>query len=165
WIDSPGAYDNGAGAAAVLELARVLAGYEPLRTVRFLFCNEEHTPWTSVTAAQNARARGDNLTAVFNVDSVGGKPDAEIAAGRKTNVTLYTEPEGRRLADLMERVNEQYRIGLVQSAYRRDRPGDDDGSFIKAGYACAVANIGSYPYADAEYHLPGDVPERLDAPQ
>lgn len=162
WIDSPGAYDNGAGTVAVLEMARVLAAYPARRTIRFLFCNEEHAPWTSVRAAENARRRGDPLTAIFNVDSVGGKPDEEIAAGRKTNVTLYTRPEGKRLADLMADVNERYRIGLVQTSYQRSRPGDDDGSFINAGYGCAVANLGSWPYADAAYHLPEDVPERVD---
>ncbi|HZO91756.1 MAG TPA: M28 family peptidase [Chthonomonadaceae bacterium] len=162
WVDSPGAYDNGVGTVAVLELARVLAEYSSERTIRFLFCNEEHTPWTSVTAAENARRRGDNLIAVFNLDSLGGKSDEEIAAGRKTNVTLYTVPEGRRLADLMTEVNAAYQIGLDQSAQQREAPGDDDGSFVKAGYGCTVMNIGSYPYADAQYHLEGDVPERVD---
>ena len=41
-------------------------------------------------------------------------------------------------------------------------PGDDDGSFINAGYNGAVVNLGSFPYADAEYHLEGDAPERVD---
>ena len=162
WIDSPGAYDNGAGTVSVLEMARVLAAYPARRTVRWLFCNEEHTPWTSVLAAENARKRGDNLVAIFNVDSVGGKPDEEIAAGRKTNVTLYTQSEGKRFADLMADVNERYRIGLAQSSHQRARPGDDDGSFVNAGYGHAVANLGSWPYADAAYHLPDDVPERVD---
>jgi Peptidase family M28 len=162
WIDSPGAYDNGAGTVAVLEMARVLSAYPAQRTIRFLFCNEEHTPWTSVLAAENARRRGDNLMAIFNVDSVGGKPDEAIAAGQKTNVTLYTQPGGKRLADLMAEVNERYRIGLIQSSHQRSRPGDDDGSFINAGYGCAVANLGSWPYADAAYHLPEDIPERVD---
>jgi hypothetical protein len=164
WIDCPGAYDNGVGTAAVLELARVLAGYRPRRTIRFLWCNEEHRPWTSVVAAQQARARGDNLVAIVNLDSLGGKSDDDIAAGRTTNVTLSTTPAGQPFADLMAEVNEAYRIGLVQSSYRRERPGDDDGSFVNAGYDWAVANIGSYPYADAQYHLEGDVPERVDIP-
>jgi peptidase M28-like protein len=162
WVDSPGAYDNGAGTAAVLEIARVLAPYPPERSIWFLFCNEEHTPWTSVKAAENCRRRGDDLIAVINVDSVGGKSDEEIAAGRKTNATLYTTPEGRPLAELMTEVNERYGIGLRQSCHQRDRPGDDDGSFVKAGYGRAIANIGSWPYADAGYHLASDTAERVD---
>ncbi len=164
WVDSPGAYDNAVGVAAVLELARVLAGHPSRRSIRFLFCNEEHYPWTSVTAAQRARQRGDNLNAIFNLDSLGGKSDEAIAAQAKTNVTLHTAPEGERLARLMAEMNETFVIGLQQSSYRRARPGDDDGSFIQAGYTTAVANIGSYPYADVQYHLEGDVPERVDVP-
>lgn len=162
WIDCPGAYDNGVGTVALIEMARLLANYENDRTIRFIFCNEEHTPWTSITAAQNARQRGDNIIAVFNIDGIGGKSDADIAAGRKTNVTRYTAPAGKPLADLMAEVNEAYHIGLVQTSFAATTPNDDDGSFIKAGYECAVANFGSFPYADAQYHLPGDVPERVD---
>lgn len=162
WTDSPGAYDNAVGTVAVLEIARVLAAHASERSIWFLWCNEEHTPWTSIAAAEGCRARGDNLVAIFNVDSIGGKSDEDIAAGRKTNTTLYTTPEGRTLADLMAEVNESYGIGLIQSSWQRERPGDDDGSFVMAGFARAVANIGSFPYADAEYHLAGDTAERVD---
>lgn len=164
WIDCPGAYDNAVGTSANLELARWLAGIPTRRSVWFLFCNEEHTPWTSVTAAENARDRGDNLVAVFNLDGVGGKPAEDVAAGRHTNVTLYTAPEGERLAELMARVNEEYVIGLDQRPYRREAPGDDDGSFIKAGFPAAVANIGSYPFAEPHYHEPEDTADRVDIP-
>ncbi len=163
WIDSPGANDNAIGTVTVLELARVLAGHTPERTIRFLFCNEEHTPWTSVTAAQNARKRGDRIVAVFNVDGVGAKAADERAAGRQTNVSAYTEPEGARLAELMGAVNEHFGIGLEQRAVRRT-VGDDDGSFVKAGYRVTIINIGSWPYGDPNYHGEGDVPERCDVP-
>ncbi|MFI5269790.1 MAG: M28 family metallopeptidase, partial [Chloroflexota bacterium] len=162
WVDSPGAYDNAVGTVAVLELARVLAEYPSARSLWFLFCNEEHVPWTSIAAAEQARQRGDNLIAIFNLDGLGAKANDAIATGHKTNVTAYTTPEGRRLADLMAAVNEEYAIGLLQEAKQRPHPGDDDGSFIKAGYLAAVVNIGSFPYADAEYHLESDGPERVD---
>lgn len=162
WIDSPGANDNAVGTVGVLELARVLAEYPGERTIRFLFGNEEHTPWTSVTAAQNAKARGDRILAVFNLDSIGAKSAEETAADRKTNVTAYTEPAGERLADLMQAVNARFAIGLEQRAVKRAAPGDDDGSFVRAGFGAAVINIGSWPYADPNYHAPGDIPERCD---
>ncbi len=62
----------------------------------------------------------------------------------------------------MAEVNNLYNIGLVQTSVQRPQPGDDDGSFVKSGYGCAIANLGSFPYADAEYHLTGDVAERVD---
>ncbi len=162
WIDSPGAYDNAVGTVANLEIARVLANYESNRSIWFLWCNEEHKPWTSITAASNCWQRGDNLVAIFNTDSIGGKSEEDIAAGRKTNVTLYTGPEAKRLADLMAEVNDAYKIGLVQRSHHQERPSDDHGSFVKTGYPCAIANLGSYPYVDPNYHEAGDTPQRVD---
>jgi hypothetical protein len=162
WVDSPGANDNGVGTAAVLELARVISGSEPDRTIRFLFCNEEHRPWTSVTAAEGAAERGDELTAIFNLDGLSRGTPEDKAAGRITNVTLFTEPEGEPFADLMAEMNETYQLGLVQRKEQRQRPGDDDGSFVNAGFKHAVINIGSYPYGDPHYHTEQDHPENVD---
>ena len=162
WIDSPGANDNAIGTVSVLELASVLARYSSERTIRWLFCNEEHTPWTSITAAQNAKARGDRIVAVFNLDGVGVKTAQDTAAARRTNVTAYTRPEGERLAELMSAVNDRYSIGLEQRIVKRPRPGDDDGSWVNAGFPNAVINIGSWPYGDPNYHTEGDVPELCD---
>jgi len=160
WIPSPGANDNAVGTAAVLEMARVLSSTSPRLSVRFLFCNEEHWPWTSVAAAQRARDRGDSLVAIFNVDGIGAKPAEQ--AGMKTNVVAYTAPEGEPIARLVVEVNERYRIGLQQRIVRRPAPGDDDGSFVRAGYPAAVLCIGSWPYGDPNYHTEGDVPELVD---
>jgi hypothetical protein len=162
WVDSPGANDNAIGTVGVLEMARILANYTSESTIRFLFCNEEHTPWTSKTAAQKAKSRGDNIVAVFNMDGIGAKSAEETAAGKKTNVTAYTKPEGKRLAELMAEVNTRYSIGLEQRIAERSRPGDDDGSFVLAGYPAAVVNIGSFPYGEPNYHAEGDVPETCD---
>lgn len=162
WIDSPGANDNTIGTVGVLEIARVLAEYSPECTIRFLFCNEEHRPWTSRTAAANAKSRGDNLVATFNMDGIGVKTAEQTVAGKKTNVTGYTEPEGKPLADLMAEVNVRYSIGLEQRTVKRSRPGDDDGSFVQAGYPAAVINVGSFPYGDPNYHTEADIPEKCD---
>lgn len=162
WVDSPGAYDNAVGTAGVLEIARVLKGFTGRRTLRFLFCNEEHVPWTSVAAAERSRQRGENLIAIFNVDGIGGKSQEEAEAGHKPNVTLYTAPEGEAVAALMAEINETYAIGLEQRSCPRPSPGDDDGSFVKAGYPASVAITGSWPYADPNYHCESDVPEAVD---
>jgi len=162
WVDSPGANDNAIGTVGVLEMACVLMESAPERTIRFLFCNEEHTPWTSETAAKKAKERGDRIVGVFNMDGIGVKSEVDTRAGKKTNVTAFSAPEGERLAQLMSAVNAHYHIGLEQRAAKRPRPNDDDGSFVKAGYPAAVINIGSWPYADPNYHAEGDTPERCD---
>ena len=160
WIDSPGANDNAIGTAGLLEIARVLEGYRPQRAIWLLFCNEEHTPWTSVVAARGMAEAGLEVTAAINLDGIGVKPPEH--AGRLINITRYTTPEGERLANLMEELNVGYGLGLEQSKHRSERPGDDDGSFINAGFAWAVLNIGSMPYGDPNYHTEGDVPELVD---
>jgi acetylornithine deacetylase/succinyl-diaminopimelate desuccinylase-like protein len=162
WIDSPGAHDNCAGTVANLEIARALAACATRRTVRILFCNEEHTPWTSRFAAEAAVARGDRIVAVLNVDSLDGKSDADMAAGRLTHVVGYSTDEGRTLAELVERCNRTHDIGLDVALAFKQHINDDDGMFINAGFRTTVMNLGSWPYGDAEYHLVGDRPERVN---
>jgi hypothetical protein len=96
------------------------------------------------------------------MDGIGAKTAEQTAAGKKTNVTAYTEPEGKHLAELMAEVNTRYSIGLEQRTAKRSSPGDDDGSFVLAGFPAAVVNIGSLPYGEPNYHAEGDVPETCD---
>lgn len=160
WIASPGANDNAIGTCCALELARLLKNYSPRHSLRFIFCNEEHTPWTSPVAAGNIKASGAEVVAVINMDAVGGK--SVERNGHPDNVTRYTTPEGERLADLAFNLNRQFGIGLEQSKYKSDSPGDDDGSFINAGFPWSVLNIGSMPYSDPNYHLEGDTADKVD---
>ena len=160
WIASSGANDNAIGTCGALELALVLKDFQPKHTLRFIFCNEEHKPWTSVTAAEAIRASGVKVLAVINLDGIGVKPLSQ--AGSLTNVTRYTTPEGERLADMMAMLNTHHALGLQQSKFLSDQPGDDDGSFIKAGFPWSVLNIGSMPYGDPNYHAEGDTAEKVD---
>ena len=41
-------------------------------------------------------------------------------------------------------------------------PNDDDGSFVNAGIAPSVLLIGSFPYADPNYHTVHDKPSLVD---
>jgi len=161
-VNTAGAYDNGIGTVANLEIARVLQGYRPKRTLWFVFCNEEHAPWTSAVTAQRVKDEGYALVAALNVDSLGGRSAEDQKAGIKTNATRYVTDEGERIADLMARLNEELGIGLRQTKHRGEFPNDDDGSFIKAGMPAAVAMVGSFPYAEPNYHLASDVAENVD---
>jgi len=162
WIDSPGAHDNAVGTVANMEIARVLSGCELGRSVRILFCNEEHTPWTSRFAAESAAARGDRIVAVMNVDSIDGKSDEDMAAGRLKHVVCYSTDEGLELAKIVAGCAGKYGIDLEVSVGYKEHINDDDGIFINAGYRRTVSHVGSWPYADSEYHLPGDKPERVN---
>jgi hypothetical protein len=160
WLErAPGACDNAVGTVSVLEIARVLKNFETRRSLWFLFCNEEHWPWTSVTAAEKLANSNFEILAVFNQDGPGCK-----AAHQKSpqNVTRYSTPEGKKIADLLGKLNEEFGIGLAQSQYFQEHPNDDDGSFVKAGIPPAVLNIGSMPYAEPFYHTVQDIPEHVD---
>jgi len=160
WIPSPGANDNAIGTCGALELATILNKYKPRHTFMFIFCNEEHTPWTSPTAAANIKSSGKEVLALINMDGIGVKSPEQ--AGMLTNVTRYTSPEGERLADMMSMLNEKHALALQQSKYLSNQPGDDDGSFIRAGFQWSVLNIGSMPYGDPNYHSEGDIADKVD---
>lgn len=160
WIASPGANDNAIGTVGVLEVARVLADYQPQHDLMFLWCNEEHTPWNSVVAAETVRDTGWDVLTALNLDGIGVKAPAQ--AGQMTNVTRYCTPEGDRLADLTAALNIEYGLGLQTTKFYSERTGDDDGSFINAGFPWTVLNIGSLPYGDPNYHAPEDVAELVD---
>lgn len=74
---SPGANDNGTGAAAVLALAREFSGSTPLRTLRFVEFTNEEPPffWTpnmgSVRYAKQAKQRGDRIIGMFSLETMG----------------------------------------------------------------------------------------------
>ena len=162
WIDSPGAHDNATGIAVNLELARVLSTCSLKRTVRLLFCNEEHTPWTSRHAAEAAAARGDRIIAVMNVDGIDGKSDEDKAAGRMTHAVCYSTEEGKALAGDIASCATRYGIGLDLKIVHKEFVNDDDGMYIKAGYPRTVMHIGSFPFSDSQYHLKGDTPDRVN---
>lgn len=162
WINSPGAQDNATGTVANMELARILSTLPLRRTVRILFCNEEHWPWYSVTYANDSAANGDKIIAVINNDSLCGKSDEDLAAGLSTFAAIYSTPEGKSLADLFVKENIKYKLPMTTYSAAKGWVGDDDGSFIKAGYLRTAHCLGSWPYADSQYHLPGDVPERVN---
>ena len=160
WIDSPGAHDNGTGIVANLELARILAACDPKRSVRFLFCNEEHWPWTSRPAADAAAARGDRLIAVLNQDLLDAKSDAEMLAGKLVHGIAYSTDEGKPLAEFIASCAARHGIGLDVRTHFKPHVNDDDGMYIKAGFRTTVMNSGGG--RDTEYHLPGDIPERVN---
>ena len=160
WIDSPGAKDNATGIVANLEMARILAGCDLKRSVRVLFCNEEHWPWTSRFNANEAAKRGDRIIAVLNQVVLDSKPDADLLAGKMIHGIQHSTDEGIPLANFIAACAPRYGIGLEVQISAKPQVNGDDGLYIKAGYRTAVMNTGVG--TDSEYHMPGDIPERVN---
>jgi len=76
-VGSPGANDNATGAAAVLEIARILSQQRFARTVRFVaFANEEPPFFLTKDMgsrfyARRSRERGENIVAMFSIETIG----------------------------------------------------------------------------------------------
>ncbi|BAZ11958.1 hypothetical protein NIES4071_37860 [Calothrix sp. NIES-4071] len=75
--NSPGANDNGTGAAATLEVARLFAGKKPARTLRFVeFVNEEppfffSENMGSLVYAKSCKKRNEKIVAMLSLETMG----------------------------------------------------------------------------------------------
>jgi hypothetical protein len=81
----PGALDNAAGAAAVLETARAVKalGLQPRRTIRFvLFMGEEEGMVGSIAYVERHRAEMDKTVAALIMDIGAGRPQGWFSMGR-----------------------------------------------------------------------------------
>jgi Zn-dependent M28 family amino/carboxypeptidase len=158
---SPGADDNAAGAAAIVELATVMAGCSYRRTVRLLLLsNEEAGTVGSSVYAQDAAARGDDIRAFLSLDMIAYGPPGE-------DLDVVTRPPYSWLA---ERVVDASltEAGFPAVARIHEACGcGDEGPFWSEGYS-AVFLIEDYihgaanPTGNPHYESPTDTPDTLN---
>lgn len=166
--DAPGAGDNASGAAALLELARVMGGRRWDASLRFMAtAAKEPGLYGSRYHAPRARDIGMPIEGVFDNDGIGGVGSGD-AAGTPlaTSVRLLAiEPEdspSRQLARWAAVIAERYG-GLDAEVVAGGDPhedGSDAEAFGEAGFA--ALRIAS---ADADLgmrHSPSDTPDGLD---
>lgn len=178
----PGANDNGTGVAAVLELAQRFSGRPQARTIRFVaFVNEEppffKTPHMgSVVYANATKARGDRVTAMLSLETIGYYSDEKGSQQYPEPVaSLY--PDVGNFIGFVANLASAGLLSQARSAFeRRTRfplesvaaPDDvagvgwsDHWSFWQTGYA-AMMVTDTAPFRYPWYHTAEDTPEKID---
>ncbi len=148
---APGADDNGTGAAAVLEAARVLCDYRFERPIRFiLFSGEEQGLFGSGEYAADASQDGDRIAAVLNFDMIG------YVDAQPEDIDLVGNEASEWLVDLTADCAGLYVPSLeVKRTIDPTMVLSDHASFWKAGYYALLGTEDrdlQYPY----YHTTGD---------
>jgi Zn-dependent M28 family amino/carboxypeptidase len=182
---TPGANDNATGAAAVLELARLLADLRDKTAKRIrlvLFVNEElpyyGTPdMGSLHYARMLFERGERVVAMYSLETMGYFSDA--AGSQK-----YPAPFGAIFPDRGDFISFVGMLGsrpLLQETMRSFRahtafptiggvspgfiPGiawSDHWSFAQHGFQ-ALMITDTAPFRYPHYHQPTDTPDKIDA--
>jgi Zn-dependent M28 family amino/carboxypeptidase len=181
-VGCPGANDNGSGTAALLALARGFAGTSTSKTLRFVaFANEEPPHFQtaamgSVVCARGCRARGESISAMLSLETIGYYSDAEGSQRYPSPLSLCYPSVGNFVAfvgnlgsaGLTRRVVKSFRKharfpseGAVLPAFLPGVGWSDHGSFWREGYP-AVMVTDTAPFRYPAYHTPADTPEQLD---
>ena len=177
-----GANDNGSGVAALLELARLLRGTLPARTLRFVaFVNEEppffhSNEMGSSHYARRSRQRGENIVAMFSLETIGYYSDSAGSQRYPFPLGLFYPSTGDFIA-FVSNLSSRALLHAAVASFRRHAsfpseaaaapaflPGvdwSDQRSFWKQGYPALMVTdtaLYRYPY----YHTPLDTPEKVD---
>jgi len=159
-MSSPGGGDNASGSTAVIELARVLKDYPNRYSMRFiLFVGEEYNDqrddayFGSNYHVQQALARGEQIKAGLNMDSI-GRPYADNPTGYMNGIS-YNNAASERIADLFDQVTTQYGIDIGVSKLGNAQNSDQI-SYWNSGQTAVGSGGWSFFYNDPNYHNCGD---------
>ncbi|MEX0877200.1 MAG: M20/M25/M40 family metallo-hydrolase [Phycisphaerales bacterium] len=135
--DAPGANDDGSGVAALLELARVLAG-EPIESTIVLMATsgEEQGLFGARLHAQAAKDAGGDIRAVLNNDTIGDPTGVLPDQDGRNEIRVFSEGLPASMLDLDDEE--------VRSAARRLRlygTESDSDSRQLARYIAEVADL------------------------
>jgi hypothetical protein len=179
---SPGADDNASGVAALLELARLLAGTTLSRSVHFVAFANEEAPFFygdemgSNLYAARAQAQGKRIEAMLSLETMGYFTDQPGSQRYPFPFSLFYPDTGNFIGfvgNLASRALVRQAVG----AFRASTPFPSDGvaapsgiegihwsdhwSFWEAGYP-AIMVTDTAPFRYPHYHEATDMPEQLD---
>ncbi len=181
-LSDPAANDNASGIAVLLELARLSAGTKPERTLRFVaFVNEEPPYFQteqmgSLVYARACKARGDKITAMLSLETMGCYSDAEGSQSYPRPFNLLYPSRGNFIGfigNLGSRALVRQCIGSFRAqahfpseggAIPGGVPGvawSDHWAFWQVGYP-AIMVTDTAPFRYPHYHQDTDTPDKLD---
>lgn len=181
-FDSPGANDNASGTAALLELARLLCGHRPARTLRLVaFVNEEPPYFQgprmgSRVYVRRCAQRRERIDAMLSLETIGHYDDAPGSQVYPSPFNLVYPDTGnfaafvgnRASRALVRRVVASFRSHTAFPSEGVSAPGwiqgigwSDHWSFWRHGYP-ALMVTDTAPFRYPHYHTTQDTPDKLD---
>jgi PKD repeat protein len=144
---APGAWDNGIGAAIVLELARVMSTHQFTNTIQFACWNvEEASRLGSRGFVHNATDASLNIPLYLNLDGSGYDPNDQY------DMDIIYNEEASPFADLVTGYNSAYGLNFDLTFNTYDCSSDHR-SFWESGYPGIWTH--SHPHA-SRMHSPTD---------
>lgn len=179
---TPGADDNASAVAALLEMARLLAGSRPARTLRWAAFTLEEPPFFrtrlmgSRIHARKCRQRGERLAGMISLEMVGyydDRPGSQqfplpfmrwffpergnfIAVAGNFRSRRLVRDVARRLSGNCEVPVEHVAIPIMPGAGL-----SDNWSFWREGYPALMITDTAF-FRNPHYHMPTDLPDTLD---
>lgn len=179
---SPGANDNGTGAAAVVSLASRFVDKTPDKTVRFvLFVNEEPPYFQTANMgsrqyAKRCRERKENIIAMLSLETIGYYSDRKGSQKYPAPFNMFY-PDTGNFVGFVGNSGSSRLVKQVVSAFRKTTKFPSEGiaapewlegigwsdqeSFWKYGYQ-GVMVTDTAPFRYPHYHSTQDTPDKVD---
>jgi hypothetical protein len=183
---TPGADDNASAVAVLLEAARLMRGWVPRRTVRFVAFPCEEMPhfhtheMGSQVCAKHCRARGDRIVGMLCLEMVGFYTTELGVQQLPARIPRFLRFAFPRRGDFLAAVGNlrswrllrKFRRGfkravrfplfsIVLPEWIHDIRRSDNASFWDQRYSALMLTDTSY-LRNPHYHLPTDTPDTLD---
>jgi hypothetical protein len=155
-LRAPGADDNASGVAAVMEAARILAGYPFDFTVRFIaFSAEEWGLYGSHFHSAAARAGSERIIGVLNFDMIA------YADNMPEDLDVVVNDASWWMAERTEQIAGTYTGLAVRKIVDPSFVYSDHSPFWDQGYS-AFCGIEDADVNNPYYHTPGDTVDTLN---